>query len=279
MNSTDWQKLGTVSPPALTAARDAAHGAAQWPSRAARAALPAAEDDSHSNLVWDAAAGWLCSHDLGGGHRVGLSVAHYALVHVLESGVIGELPLAGCGGGDIVGWLLKIPAVANGDASWLARALPYELPASVSADLGSHGTPDVAALAELARWYANAAGLLEEIARTDPTASDVRCWPHHFDIATLITLAGAGEEATTIGVGMSPGDGSYGDPYLYVTPWPYPPADALPDLPAVGHWHTEGFVAAIVTAARIVEAPDQAAVVRGFVADAVAACRAVQNVG
>ncbi len=279
MSSVDWQKLGAVAPANLADARDAAHAAAQWPSRAARAAIPAAEDDSHSNLGWDDETSLLCSHDLGDGHRAGLSIARLALVHLHGADTVNELPLTGCSSGDIVGWLMKIPAVASGDVSWLARALPYELPASVAADRESHAAPDMPALAELERWYANAAGMLDEIAAADPAASEVRCWPHHFDIATLITLAGEGEEATTIGVGMSPGDGSYADPYLYVTPWPYPPASALPDLPALGHWHTDGFVAAIVTAARIVEAADQGAAVGGFMGDAIAACRVVQNVG
>tara|TARA_R110002110_G_scaffold415852_1_gene658163 strand:- start:70222 stop:71055 length:834 start_codon:yes stop_codon:yes gene_type:complete len=274
MSSADWQELGAVAPTTLGGARDAAHGAAQWPSRAARAALPAAEDDSHSNLGWDGATCLLRSHDLGAGHRVGFSIARFALVHMTETGVIDEFALSGRGQGDIIGWLSGIPAVAGGDTSWLDRALPYELPSAVAAE--SNDMPDSGALAELERWYANAAGLLEEIATADPGPSDVRCWPHHFDIATLITLAGAGEEATTIGAGMSPGDGSYPDPYLYVTPWPYPPADALPDLPTIGHWHTDGFVGAIVTAARIVEVPDQGAAVRGFLHDAIAACRAVQ---
>jgi hypothetical protein len=219
----------------------------------------------------------LRSHDLGDGHRIGFSIARFALVHMTETGIVDECALAGRDRGDVISWLNGIAAVADGDPSWLDRVLPYELPSAVGAD--SSVSPDPAALAELERWYANAAGLLDEITAADPAASDVRCWPHHFDIATLITLAGEGEEATTIGVGMSPGDGSYADPYLYVTPWPYPPADALPDLPAIGHWHTDGFVAAIVTAERVVDVADQGTAVRGFLHDAIAACRAVQDGG
>lgn len=279
MNATSWHTLGAVAPVDLADARDVAHSAAQWPSRAARAALPAAEDDSHSNLGWDSATGLLRSHDLGGGHYIGLSIARFALVHTSEAGVVDELALAGRDRAAVSAWLSGIAAVKGGDASWLDRALPYEMPAGVVAAGDPYGSPDAATLAELEHWYANAAGLLDEIVATEPAASDIRCWPHHFDIATLITLAGEGEEATTIGVGMSPGDGSYDDPYLYVTPWPYPPADALPDLPAIGHWHTDGFVAAIVTAARIVEAPDQASAVRDFLREAVAACRALQAGG
>ena len=46
---------------------------------------------------------------------------------------------------------------------------------------------------------------------------------------------------------MSPGDASYAEPYFYVTVWPYPEKEKLTDL-AVGKWHTEGFVAPVLTA-------------------------------
>jgi len=42
----------------------------------------------------------------------------------------------------------------------------------------------------------------------------VRIWPHHFDMATLISLRGD----RTIGVGFVPGDALFPEPYWYVTP-------------------------------------------------------------
>ena len=50
--------------------------------------------------------------------------------------------------------------------------------------------------------------------------SPVRCWPHHFDIATLLTIA----PGQTIGVGLEPGDGYYDEPYWYVNQYPAPSA-------------------------------------------------------
>ena len=57
----------------------------------------------------------------------------------------------------------------------------------------------------------------------------MRTWPHHYDSATLILLdpAETGEDARSINVGMSPGDGSYAEPYWYVTPWPPPPEKTI----------------------------------------------------
>ncbi len=74
----------------------------------------------------------------------------------------------------------------------------------------------------------------------------VICWPHHFDIATLITFdEKRGDEQVSIGVGMSPGDQYYSTPYFYVTPWPYPAADKLADPPAPYKWHTHEFTGLI----------------------------------
>ncbi|MGF1460705.1 MAG: hypothetical protein ACFBSG_16970 [Leptolyngbyaceae cyanobacterium] len=98
----------------------------------------------------------------------------------------------------------------------------------------------------LAAFFAHSRLLLEGVVTAQAGASPVHIWPHHFDMATLIPLSGSGENARTIGVGLSPGDNTYGQPNWYVTPWPYPPSDALSPL-SVGHWHTEGWTGAILT--------------------------------
>ena len=124
-----------------------------------------------------------------------------------------------------------------------------------------YGGDDDAALPELTRWYHNASALLQRLRADEPHATPVRCWPHHFDIATLIVLdpeIGA-TKGRSVGVGFSPGDGSYTQPYWYVTPYPNPEDPQLTDLPSGGHWHTEGWFGAVLTGGRIVEAGDPAA--------------------
>jgi hypothetical protein len=46
---------------------------------------------------------------------------------------------------------------------------------------------------------------------------------------------------------MAPMGGGYDTWYWYVTPWPYPPAEALRPLAAPGEWHTEGWTGAVLT--------------------------------
>jgi len=68
---------------------------------------------------------------------------------------------------------------------------------------------DAPAAIALARWYACAAGLLEEL-RGNYGAARPTLWPEHFDLATTIGEAN---------YGASPGDATIAEPYLYVGPW------------------------------------------------------------
>jgi hypothetical protein len=49
----------------------------------------------------------------------------------------------------------------------------------------------------------------------------------------------------------------------------------LPPLAGVGHWHTEGWVGAVLPASDYVVAADQRAQVGAFIDSAVAACRSL----
>ena len=73
-----------------------------------------------------------------------------------------------------------------------------------------------------------------------------------------------------VGAGLSPGDEYYNEPYFYVSVYPEPQPEALPALPALGHWHTHEFTAAILPAHRILAATDQAAATGDFLQRAVA---------
>jgi hypothetical protein len=118
-------------------------------------------------------------------------------------------------------------------------------------------------------WYSNANAALGarrlDIIERNLGVRPVRCWPHHFDLDTLVTIA----PGRTTGVGFSPGDDFYNEPYFYVSLYPGPDGASLPPLPAIGRWHTMPFTAAIATARRIVEAKDQKREVEGFLDKAV----------
>ncbi len=113
--------------------------------------------------------------------------------------------------------------------------------------------PADGSLVELARWFADGEALLRGVAEGWAGAAPVRVWPHHFDVGSVLPLGpAAGESAPSIGIGLSPGDEGIDEPYLYVTPWPAP--ETLPELPAGGRWHREGWTGAVLTGSEIVAA-------------------------
>ena len=74
-----------------------------------------------------------------------------------------------------------------------------------------------------------------------------------------------------MGIGYSPGDEFCDEPYFYTSMWPEPSIPQLPLLPAMAHWHTYKFLAALAPAHKIVAAHDQGAYVRQFLDVSVAA--------
>jgi len=248
-----WTEIGRTEATALVAARVQAHHAVQWPTRAARAVLPPKDDDSHTNLGWDATHAALLSHDLTGSGkplRIGLRPADMTLIALKGSRPHAMLALNGEGEAAAGAWTARVMADNGLDPARLDDPLPYDLP---HRDGPYDLRAEAPAFRELARYFGNAAVLLGDIAARQADASPIRCWPHHFDIATLISLErGDPETARSIGVGLSPGDESFAEPYFYVSPWPYPAIDRLvDDVAPIGRWHTAGFIAYVVTGSEI----------------------------
>jgi hypothetical protein len=139
----------------------------------------------------------------------------------------------------------------------------------------AYGVADLAdPLVELAAWFANAELSLVRVQRQmierKLPASDVRCWPHHFDLATMASFP-ARDAATTgyAGAGLSPGDAYYDEPYFYVSVYPQPDSAALPRLSKLAHWHTHEFTAAVLPAHQIVAASNQKAAAEEFLKAAI----------
>ena len=258
-----------VEPPRglqLTDARLQLHHAAQLATAFGISFLPAKEDDSHTNLEWVARRGVLASHDRDD-VRVALRVADLAVV-------VGEraLRLSGQTVETAAAWVRERLTESGLDGAGYTLSRHYELPEHpVAGGAPFDATPED--LAELAHWFDNAAGRLEGLRKAQPGASDVRCWPHHFDIATLVTVA----PGRTVGIGLEPGDVYYDEPYFYVNLHPRPDAGALPDtLEGGGMWHTHEWIGAVLPASRMSpDRADQPKQVDAFLDSAVRTCRAL----
>jgi hypothetical protein len=207
-------------------------------------------------MTWDAPTGAFLGEPFSGPYpfRVALEVTSATLQLRDGTGnVLGALPLPGETLERGYAWLRGGLAHYMGEVPEI-DAPDFEIPAhrvGEGARFSQGRDPEHAALAAL---YASAAALLTEVAATGPAGSSVRCWPHHFDIATLLTVRAAkgDEPARTVGVGMAPAGGGYDAWYWYVTPWPYPDPGTLPSLPGGGHWHTEAWVGAVLPGETVV---------------------------
>ncbi len=259
---TLWRPIRAFDRTRFAAARLQAHHATQWLARAARAYVPPRPDDGHTSLGWDDAFGGLMSHPLPDGTRLGLRFADLTLaLRAPDARAAQEVfPLAGRHDSDACAWLMEHADMRKLDPSALDNPLPYMLPERA----GGGYRIDPQQLGELALWFANANAVLaaarERIVAQKLAAPPVRCWPHHFDLDTLVTVA----PGRTTGVGFAPGDDYYDEPYFYVSVYPPPDIASLPALPPVGHWHAKNFTAAVASAQRILRTNDPPADIAAF---------------
>jgi hypothetical protein len=271
MAQSQWLPLAGIDRRRLSVARPMAHYAAQWLARSARGYIAAKPDDSHSNLGWDNTLGGFTTHPLPDGSQLGLRLRDLTLTITAPQGTTqSSFALAGRSEADIRAWLGGVVSAKGLDAQALDAASPYEMPPFAIATGGPYAA-DGEALGALAAWYANANTVLEEarrgLADRGLAAPAVRCWPHHFDLDSLVYFS-TGKDARSMGLGFSPGDDYYDEPYFYVSLYPAP-AVAFPPLPSIAHWHTHHFTAAVAPASRILAASDQCGETRSYLASAI----------
>jgi hypothetical protein len=273
-----WARLGAVAPDALLEARLQAHYAAQILAAAGASLIKPLPDDSHTACEWYDRVQALVGGEIPGGLRAGLRLRDLRLLLLTKEGIeLASTPLVGRTLNDGIAWLAGQLAAQSGVEKPVLKRPGYELPAHALGD-GAAFKLEAAPAAELATWFANADRALQFVAAREPEALQVRCWPHHFDMATPLNLDPfvPREKARSIGVGMSPGDETIRQPYFYVTPWPAPKTEKLPGLPGGGTWQRKGWTGAVLTAAKLVSADSaerQVETLTDFLDSALTACR------
>lgn len=281
---SDWETLGAVDPCELTDARLQLHWAAQAAAGVGKLLLPHQPDYGEQSFQWLAGPRALAQGVVEGRFRSAVRPWPAALLLLDGEGfTLAELPLEGCTVDAAYAWMQAEVELLLGCSLEMPLECPGEDFPAHPVGMGAMFCTAGPGFAELGRYYADADRALRAVAGRNPGASPVRCWPHHFDIATLILLD-AGEDAErarSIGVGLSPGDGGIPEPYFYVLPWPAPPTDALPEL-AGGRWQTLGWVGAVLEASDFAGAGSngsQARRVEAFLDSAVAGCRRLLDGG
>jgi len=266
-----WFELGRVQPTELVDARLQLHWAAQVVAAVGVTLVERRPDDSHTSLGWDE-SGVLVGQAIPSGRRAAISPASMEWVVMEGEAVASRRGIHG--------------QTLEAGLRWMEQTLDtgtplvrptYEMPTHPVGDGAAFACSDLTAFAELGRWFANAHALLTEVATELNDADSVRCWPHHFDVATLLAFdleATDRENARSIGLGMTPGDAAIPQPYLYVGPWPR--STERPALAGGGAWRADGWAA--LEGSDLTARDDQRARAEEFLRSALEASRTLLGV-
>ncbi len=257
-----WTPLGEVGIARLNDTRLQLHHAVQALAAFGQTFVEEQPDDSHRSLTWDPEERRFRSQPAADGTHVAVGLDPLAVHVVADDGRERSLRLMGTTLGTLRAWLQQtVPAITGWDpvqVSWP----DYDMPEH-RVGTGEPFEPAARAERTLAAWYTNALGLIRETVAGDPGASPIRTWPHHFDIASLVAVgaewSAASHPERAVGVGLSPGDATYAEPYFYVTVRPHPDPEGLNDIDGPGYWHTKGWIGRVLTATALMALGDERA--------------------
>lgn len=271
-----WQKIGNIDPQSLTETRLQLHYAIQFMAAVGNFLTEPQPDYSHASLTWNSELKVFFSSLVTAKQSFQVALEPVSLTSLVldaQGNQLAEFSLPQKTMNDGMSWLKQTLKPLGSDSAKLTFVTyPDDFPDSPLARGATFKSSDEAKRQELTAYFANTNSILQTVSASTEGASPVRIWPHHFDIAILISLPYTQkDEAVSIGVGMSPGDGNYDEPYWYVTPWPYPDTTNLPQLTSSGTWHTEGWVGAILTASQLCPGEEQQMQVEAFLDSAMKA--------
>ncbi|MEM8887580.1 MAG: hypothetical protein AAGD28_06300 [Bacteroidota bacterium] len=268
-----WNDIPDFNETQLKNTRLQLHHAAQIPAIIARSFLGEHHEDVYANLGWAQEIHALVSHPIpgpSGNAFIALQFQHPGIL-ILEESFSTHIPLQGNNWNSLFNEVLETLGERGFDKAKISLEQPYKN------DLPEFDTyekefeiDNLKAFETMGAYFSNTNALLAEILADSTEASEIRCWPHHFDIASLLDLG----EGKSIGVGMSPGDNSSALPYFYVNMWPYPDTEkvSLPGLSS-GKWNTEGWVGTLLNAEAFAGNPEQKEITKTFIQESVSAAR------
>lgn len=269
MNS--WQTISPVNPDSLSESQLQLQYAIQFIAATGAALAEPLPDYSHTSLMWSPDLEMFVGPVIRASQPFQVALDPTSLtLSVLNqhSEALVSLALHGKTMAEGLDWLKSAIAPLGAEAHQieLLDYPPDDFPDHPLAHGASFNIHQATALGELVTYYANTHSLLETISTIYEDVAAIRIWPHHFDMAVLVMLPGIKDGSLlTVGVGVSPGDASYPEPYWYVTPYPYPDPASLPALEGPGFWHTQHWVGAVFLASHLAEnAEDQHQQVEAF---------------
>ena len=254
---SQWQLLTFPDRQEIAQTREQCHQAIQNVAAVGRSFLPPSDEDENANLEWDnnlqrLVGRWVETSEVT--FRSSISISDFTVFLVSQDfETLSSFELHDKTQTDVMVWLERQLGELGFEFSKINLAYPYDIPEYPTAKGKPFQLTNPEAQRELSRLYHNTDFLLRDFLQRFEETTQVKCWPHHFDIAGRIILLNTGDASTTksIGVGLSPGDQYYDEPYLYVSPWPYPARELATIDETLGHWHQDDWIGAVLPVSRV----------------------------
>ena len=276
--ASSWQSVRPEDAGKLSDSRLQLQYAAMFGAAAGISYLDPRSDGSNATLEWVQSLGGLFSHLIPARtpFRIGARASSLALLIVGDDNRrIAEYKLHGRTITDATEWIRAQLKSLGADPARFTLHRDFDIPRHDVAIGESFDASATDRFKELSKWFGNAASVLGSLVRRTRGARDVKCWPQHFDIATLIKVP----SNRTIGIGLEPGDTYYDEPYFYVNMTPQPLASRVSSRPLWGDgtWHTREWVGAVLPGSRLGSASSQERQVREFLDSAISAARVLMT--
>ncbi|MEM7549115.1 MAG: DUF5996 family protein [Bacteroidota bacterium] len=243
------------------------HQAVQLIALVARHIRPRVEDDHYANLNWSPDRSAMLGNILeleGHNYRAGMQLSTLKIFILKDNNEVDHFSLIGKTYEEAFEILKEKWSRAGFDTGRFELELPYEIPTYPETDGVTFKIDNPKAAEIIIKCFDTTQTLLEKFKKQHEHVDQIKCWPHHFDLATLKTFPKKYKDAS-IGIGFSPGDESIKEPYFYVNCWPYPNSDSLEVKKLnYGSWNLERWVGTTLTYTQILKANNQQKAIQSY---------------
>ena len=230
------------------------HLAAQYLATAGISFLDKKDDDSHTNLGFDAKNGYLETWPLNeGGCKIALDYAQFSLHWSTNENKRKTLHLNGKSHREIVKWIKEVTKTL-GPSKTYSYKLHYELPYGKMTNDFVFSKPPQDDLYKMLSYRKIAQQALESVVDKMALSTTIRVWPHHFDTGGYVTINP--DKNIGVGFGLAIPDTMIDDFYLYTSG--YKGHDGIDtskfDALTNGKWMNDGFKGAVLPMKNVNEA-------------------------
>lgn len=195
------------------------HQAVQFLAITSKSILPPRYDDSHTSFIWDYQDKCFASEWLNVNHTFRLEIDPVSLslrLNPYKKQSTDTVQLVGKTKKEVYAQLQKILLKWGITMQHFTNEMHYDLPEHKVNKGGKYQTHSIDLHNEVVKHYSNAYLLLSLLKGKNPLTGDIRCWPHHFDIAADFPLITQIDNLSMkFSLGFSPANPDFPEPHFY----------------------------------------------------------------